>query len=225
MTANKDFKRLVRARMQKTGESYTAARGHFADRKPTSPKPAPNGTDYARLAGRSDEIIKARTGCTWERWVKALDHVRAYEWTHRDIARHVHEKYKIEGWWAQSVTVGYERIKGLRAIGQRRSGVWETSKSRTFPAPVDTVFRAFHDPRRRSRWMTGAKPTVRSATPGKSMRMAWPDGTSVIVGFTAKGEAKSQVAIQHEKLPDQATATRMKAYWSERLEALAETLE
>ena len=29
MTANKDLKRLVRARMQKTGESYTAARRHF----------------------------------------------------------------------------------------------------------------------------------------------------------------------------------------------------
>jgi hypothetical protein len=89
---------------------------------------------------------------------------------------------------------------------------------------VDTVFRAFHDSRRRSRWMTGAKPTVRGATPGKSLRMTWPDGTSVIVGFTPKGEAKSQVAIQHEKLPDEATATRMKAYWAERLEALAETL-
>ena len=55
--------------------------------------------------------------------------------------------------------------------------------------------------------------------------MAWPDGTSVIVGFTAKGEAKSQVAIQHEKLPDQATATRMKAYWAKRLDALADALE
>jgi hypothetical protein len=225
MTANKDFKRLVRARMQKTGESYTAARSHFAPRSPAPAKPAPAKPDYARLAGRSDEIIKARTGCTWERWVKALDHVRAYDWTHRDIARYVNEKYKIEGWWAQSVTVGYERIKGLRAIGQRRSGAWEASKSRTLPAPVDTIFRAFHDPRRRRRWMTGAKPTVRSATPGKSMRMAWPDGTSVIVGFTAKGEAKSQVAIQHEKLPDQATALRMKAYWAERLDALADALE
>ena len=29
MTANKDLKRLVRARMRKTGESYTAARRHF----------------------------------------------------------------------------------------------------------------------------------------------------------------------------------------------------
>ena len=224
MTANKDFKRLVRARMQKTGESYTAARSHFVIRKPASTTPASPATDYARLAGRGDEIMKARTGCTWERWVKALDHVRAYEWTHRDIARHVREKYKVADWWVQSVTVGYERIKGLRAIGQRRSGAWEASKSRTFAAPIDQIFRAFHDPRRRSRWMTGGKPTVRSATPGKSMRMTWPDGTSVIVGFTAKGSAKGQVAIQHEKLPDQATAARMKAYWAERLEALAEVL-
>ena len=72
--------------------------------------------------------------------------------------------------------------------------------------------------------MTEAKPTVHSATPGKSMRLSWPDGTSVIVGFTAKGAAKSQVAIQHEKLPDQATVARMKAYWGERLEALAKAL-
>jgi DNA-directed RNA polymerase alpha subunit len=29
MTANKDLKRLIRSRMYKTGESYTAARRHF----------------------------------------------------------------------------------------------------------------------------------------------------------------------------------------------------
>ena len=227
MTTDKDFKRLVRARMQKTGESYTAARSHFAARQSPA-KPAKSATvaiDYARLAGRSDEIVKARTGCTWERWVKALDQVRAYEWTHRDIARYVSEKYRIEGWWAQSVTVGYERIKGLRAIGQRRSGAWEASKSRTFAAPLEAIFRAFHDSRRRSRWMTGADPTVRGATPGKSMRLTWPDGSSVIILFAAKGATKSQVAIQHEKLPDQAAAVQMKAYWAERLEALGHMVE
>ena len=222
MTANKDFKRLVRARMQKTGESYTAARTHFA---PARPKPAaPPRPDYARLAGRSDEILKLRTGCTWERWVKALDHVGAYEWTHTEIARHVRERYKINGWWAQSVTVGYERIKGLRAVGQRRSGAWEATKSRTFGVPVAALFRSFHDARRRARWLDGVKPTVRTATAAKSLRMSWPDGSLVVVLFTAKGPEKSQVAIQHEKLPDQATAAKMKAYWSERLEALGKVL-
>jgi hypothetical protein len=222
MTANKDFKRLVRARMQKTGESYTAARAHFAPVRPrTAPPPK---LEYARIAGRSDEILKQRTGCTWERWVKALDHVRAYEWSHRDIARHVSERYKIDGWWAQTVTVGYERIKGLRAIGQRRSGTWEANKSRTFGVSVATLFRAFDDARRRARWLGEVKPTVRTATAAKSMRMSWPDGSLVVVGFTAKGPAKSQVAIQHEKLPDQATAAKMKAYWGERLVMLGEVL-
>ena len=77
MTTNKDFKRLVRARMQKTGEAYTAARAHFAARKVSTNTPAPAKPDYARLAGRSDEIIKARTGCTWERWVGVLDYYGA----------------------------------------------------------------------------------------------------------------------------------------------------
>src|SRR5881397_3832648 len=123
MTAHKDFKRLVRARMQKTGESYTAARAHFLNQRTVAVRPA--AIDYAKLAGRSDSTIKQNTGCTWERWVKALDYVQAHTWSHREIAEYVREKYKIDGWWAQSVTVGYERIKGLRAIGQRRSGAFE----------------------------------------------------------------------------------------------------
>ena len=131
MTTDKDFKRLVRGRMQKTGESYTAARAQLRSTPPAVPSVVPP-SDYATLAGKSDAIMKARTGCGWERWVKALDHAGAHGWTHTEIARHVVEKYKIPGWWAQSVTVGYERIKGLRAVGQRRGGAFEASKSRTF---------------------------------------------------------------------------------------------
>ena len=108
MTTDKDFKRLVRGRMQKTGEAYTAARAQLRTQKPAARSTAaPAPIDYAKLAGRSDAILKTRTGCTWERWVKALDGVEAHTWTHTEIARHVHEKYKIPGWWAQTVTVGY----------------------------------------------------------------------------------------------------------------------
>jgi hypothetical protein len=223
MTTDKDFKRLVRGRMQKTGESYTAARAQLRTQKPAARSTAaPAPIDYAKLAGRSDAIIKTRTGCTWERWVKALDRVEAHTWTHTEIARHVNEKYKIPGWWAQTVTVGYERIKGLRAIGQRRSGAFEASKSRTYAVPLARLFRSFHDARQRARWLPDVALTVRSSTPEKYMRITWPDRTSVAVGFLAKGSAKSQVAIQHEKLPDKAAAVRLKVYWSERLDALGD---
>jgi hypothetical protein len=223
MTVHKDFKRLVRTRMQKTGESYTAARAHFLKQKTVAVSPPT--IDYPKLAGRSDATIKQNTGCTWERWVRALDHAKAHTWPHRDIARYVQEKYKVDGWWAQSVTVGYERIKGLRAIGQRRSGAFEASKSRTFPVPLARLYRAFRDARTRARWLPGVKLTVRSATPEKYMRITWPDESSVAVGFLSKGAGKSQVAIQHEKLPDQAAATRSKQYWAERLDLLGQVLD
>lgn len=223
MTAHKDFKRLVRARMQKTGESYTAARARVLKQKPVA-VPAPV-LDYAKLAGRSDVTLKQNTGCTWERWVKALDHAKAHTWPHGEIAKYVREKYKIDGWWAQTVTVGYERIKGLRAIGQRRGGAFEASKSKTFAVPLDRLYRAFRDARMRARWLPDTKLTVRSATPEKYMRITWPDQTSVAVGFLSKGAGKSQVAIQHEKLPDQGAATRSKQYWAERLDLLGQVLE
>jgi hypothetical protein len=231
MPANKDFKRLVRGRMQKTGESYTAARAHLLKQTPAiaaaPPRfstARPDVVDYARLAGRSDAIIKERTGCTWERWVKALDYAQAYTWTHREIAQHVHTKYKVPGWWAQAVTVGYERIKGLRAVGQRRDGSFEASKSRTFSVPLVRLYRAFHDARTRAQWLPGVDLTVRTATRGKSMRITWPDRTSVAVGFSGRGEGKSQVAVQHEKLADRAEQVRMRQYWAERLDALGRVL-
>jgi hypothetical protein len=223
MPTNKDFKRLVRGRMQKTGESYTTARAHVLKRKPPVGLGAESVT-YATLAGKSDAILKAKTGCTWERWVKALDRAHAHTWPHREIAAYVHEKYKVPGWWAQTVTVGYERIKGLRAIGQRRDGLFEATKSRTFAVPLARLYRAFHDARTRARWLPGVDLTVRTTTRERSMRITWPDRTSVEVGFASRGPAKSQVQLQHGKFADGAAATRAKQYWAERLGALGEVL-
>jgi hypothetical protein len=208
--------------MQKTGEAYTTARAHLLRQKPRAAAPAP--ADYAKLAGKSDAILKEKTGCTWERWVKALDQAQAYTWPHREIAKYVREKYKVPGWWSQTVTVGYERIKGLRAVGQRRDGAFEANKSKTFAVPLTRLYGAFNNPRMRARWLPGVDLTVRSATRGKSMGILWPDGTSVVVGFTPRSPVKSQVALQHGKLPDRAAVMRVKQYWADRLTALEEVL-
>ena len=52
------------------------------------------------------------------------------------------------------------------------------------------------------------------------MRVTWPDETSVVVGFTAMGAAKSQIAVQHEKLTDKAAVLRAKEFWAGRFDAL-----
>ena len=54
----------------------------------------------------SDEALKVKSGCGWEKWVHSLDHVNARAWPHRVIARYVHETYKQPSWWAQTIAVG-----------------------------------------------------------------------------------------------------------------------
>jgi uncharacterized protein YndB with AHSA1/START domain len=237
MPANKDFKRLVRARMKKTGEAYTTARAHLlkkpkskrgptvrASSSRTLAKQSKPSIDYAALAGMSDDVIKAKTGCNWERWVWALDHYGADKMSHPEIAALVKKSYKVGDWWSQTVTVGYERIKGLRAKGQRRDGTYEASKSRTFDVPVKTLFEAWADARTRSRWLNGRSVRIRTATEPKSMRLDWDDKSIIAVGFMPKGNSKSSVAIQHTKLPDRETANELKEFWSDRLDALGDVL-
>jgi hypothetical protein len=172
----------------------------------------------------SDEAIKKATGCDWKRWVDALDDIGAHEWPHRKIAEYVSTKFKVPDWWSQGVTVGYERIRGLREIGQRRGGSFEATKSRTFPVPVKALFDAFALPRLRARWLPGVKPVVRKATTHKSVRMTWEDGTSVEVWLVPKGQRKSSAQVAHRKLRDREAVTRAKAFWSERLDSLGQLL-
>ena len=230
MPQNKDLKRLVRARMRKTGEAYTTARAQIIKKPktktataPRSPVSAIRPADYAATAGMSDDRIKEKTGCTWERWVYALDRQGAEKMSHGEIATLVKTKYKVADWWTQTVTVGYERIKGLRARGQRRDGSYEATKSRTFNVPVSRLFDAWKDSATRRRWLNDSV-RIRTATSPKSMRIGLSDGSIVAVGFYPKAESKSSVAVQHAKLPDKATADRLKKYWSERLDELAAVL-
>ena len=215
MPKQKDLKRLIRSRMKKTGEAYTAARLQLVRKN----EPAP---DYAALAGMSDASVVKATGRTWAQWVSVLDRAGAAEKPHREIAAHV-SSLGMPSWWSQMVTVGYERIRGLRDRGQRRGGGYAATRSRTFPVPVEELFAAFSNARKRRRWLP-VKITVRSATPHKYMRLRWDDGAPVQVGFTSKGRAKSAVAVQHEKLPDRSSADAMKKTWSGHFDRLGELL-
>jgi hypothetical protein len=223
MTRNKDQKRIIRTRMKKTGESYTAARAQILSRTKAKAvaKPEP---EYSALAGMSDEKVRQATGRTWREWTQVLDAVDASEMKHRDIAQLVHEKYGVREWWTQTVTVGYERIKGLRDRGQRRGGGYESTKSKTFNVPVDVLFHAWASDAIRREWIGGVKATVRKATRPKSVRLQWPDGTIVVAMFMSKGPEKSTVAVTQTKLASRTAAEGAKREWTARFDRLAEVV-
>ena len=228
MPTQKDLKRLVRARMRKTGEAYTAARAQILNKPQKQglrsaqddiPAPVPVKVDYAAMAGMSDEKIKENTGCDWAKWVYALDRKKAYELSHRELAKLIKEKYKPADWWTQTVAVGYERIKGLRARGQRRDGSYSANKSRTFHVPVEELFEAWTNARTRAKWLADKNVRIRKATAPKSIRLE-QDGSIIAVMFTTRGPSKSAVAIDEGKLPSKEAAEAVKQYWSDRFDDL-----
>jgi hypothetical protein len=218
MTRQRSFKRLVRSRMEKTGESYTAARATLlaADEAKATEGP---------VLTVSEEAIRSRTGRGWEQWFDLIDDGSTSERTHAEIARWLADEQGVDGWGAQAITVSYERARRGRAVGERSDGFVITA-SKTVAIPVERLFDAFVDESTRDRWLPDGELRERISTRPKSARFDWGDGeTRVNVGFQAKGDERSTVDLEHERLPDAEQAERMKAYWRERVAALKSQLE
>jgi uncharacterized protein YndB with AHSA1/START domain len=221
MTRQRSFKQLVRARMEKTGERYAAARASLlaAPDVPAAAEPPPLAT--------SDAAIRERTGRGWEEWFDLLDDWGAAERSHRETARWVAAQLGIHplAWNAQAITGSYERARGLRAVGEHANG-FSITASKTVAVPVERLYDAFVDPSLRSGWLPDAELRERTATKPKSARFDWGDGaTRVHVTFAAKGEGKSTATVQHGRLPGADEAARMKAFWRERVTAMKQELE
>src|SRR5688572_1855812 len=113
MTKDKAQKRATRARMTKTGESYSAARRHTVN-----PKEELRAQDLLQ----SEEQVREKTGKGWREWLRILDDWGAKERKHGEVATFLMEEHGVPGWWAQTITVSYERARGIRAKHQSLDG-------------------------------------------------------------------------------------------------------
>lgn len=170
--------------------------------------------------------VRRATGRDRAEWFALLDGWGAAGRPYRETADWLTAEHDLSKWWAQKLIVEYEEARGLRDPGIRRDGTFEVGASRTVAVPLDRLFSAFVDPGERRRWLPGVDLTERTNEPGRVARFDWPDGTSrVVATFASTGEAKSQVVVQHERLPDAESAQRSKTFWRERLAVLRSVLE
>ena len=168
MTRHKSFKRFVRARMDKTGESFTAARAQLLAAPEATVATAPAAEP---VLPTSDEAIRQRTGRGWEEWFDALDAWDAAERPHREVAVWVAEQLGIDplAWNAQAITVAYERAHGGRAVGSTSPGS-RSPRRRPWRCPSRALYMAWVDEDRRERWLPAAPLRGRTATPPRSAR-------------------------------------------------------
>ena len=151
----------------------------------------------------SDDAVRKATGRVWAEWRAALD-PWAPDLPHAEIARRLQDDYGLSAWWAQTVTGGWGMMSGDEAL--LRAAVTEPS-----------VFAG---------WAPPGGMEITTANPGKPVNARWlgPEGGRVVFYFTAAGE-KTKLAINHERLPDADTCSRMKTAWRAAIDDLRTRLE
>lgn len=233
MTTQKIFKQRVRARMAKTGEAYTAARRQLLDKadppeQDASAKAPASGAPSApapAALSTTDEAIRRATGRPHAEWFALLDGWDATTMTHTEIARRLHEKEGVGAWWSQSITVDYERARGMRAQHEMRTG-FSISVTRTIAREADDLLRSFTDPGRRAAWLPDAPMTARPTRAKRTARFDWSDPDSrLVVSIDSKGTDRAAVTVSHERLPDAESAEKFKRTWRGWLDALKAHVE
>ncbi|MBA2521041.1 MAG: hypothetical protein H0V24_15370 [Chloroflexia bacterium] len=243
MTKHKTEKRAVRERMAKTGERYTTARHYLLDlHHPESTNGAadpaaeldltatesmvedPAAANWVEAPGMSDEAIQRNTGMGWDDWFAILDEWGGTERSHREIAEFVHNTFAIDGWWAQGITVGYERARGMRRKHQRPDG-FSVNASKTVAVPVARLYQALVDETVRDQWLAPGTLRLRTSQPHRSARFdVVPTGTLLTAYLVAKDETKSSVQLQELKLPAADEVDPRRAFWKASLNQLAALL-
>lgn len=217
MTKNETFKRRVRDRMAKTGERYTAARRMLLE-QPT----APRRRTWVSEPEHSDAVIRDRTGRGWDDWCDVLDAWPGRDDGHTAIATYVRDDLGVGPWWAQGVTVGYERIVGLRLPYQMADGTFTASKSMTVAIDTDELRGLLLDDDGRDALFGGKATELRSKPTSKSIQLSIGPGVAQLL-LEAKPDGRTKVVVAHERLPDVGDVEEWKFFWGEWLAALNES--
>ena len=214
--------------MASTGERYTAARKALLD-KAVVDRGSTDRT-WVSKPEMSDEALVARTGRTHNEWADLIETWAATTGNdvadHPAVATYLEESFdEVDGWWAQTITVGFERITGLRLPYQRSDGTFSCSKSRTVAVEGDVLRKMLLSDEHRSDLFPHQPTELRSKPETKALRLAiGPENAVAIIGLSDVGDGRTTISVQHERLPTFDSVEEWKFYWSEWLDAVAEAV-
>jgi hypothetical protein len=244
MTQQKKLKRAIRARSRKTGESYTAARRHVVEARPSPAVPPPPQASArpARPRARTGEAgVVKKTGHGYDHWFAVLDAFGAGAKGHTASAAHLHHDHAVPSWHCQMIAVAYERERGLRAMNQSCAGDFQVNVSKVVGASVAEVVDLLRSARRRADWLRSADPALRGSLEAAltgprprevkvrdrglaRIRYPW-DGGAVEIAVMGKPNGRTSVVASMTKLAGPEEVEERRAQWRIALNGLKEHLD
>lgn len=177
----------------------------------------------------SSGAVKKATGKGWDDWIKTFDKEGASEMSHKEIARMLLDKgYIKNGWWAQSVTVGYEYAKGRRVKGQTQTAGFEIGVQKMIPAPPEKVWRLLNSSKAKKIWLGDAKAEIRTLRPKERIRLTWqlkewdkPSTLQVSLFCPRNTREKTNLRFHQEKLASFKVREQMRKHWRQVLNKIS----
>ena len=191
--------------------------------------------DVRKFSGVSSEAVLAATGRGWDEWVEFLDGLGAAEMSHKEIvALAAGPGGLANGWWQQSVAVGYEQARGLRVVGQTSGADFQIGVQKTLPVPWGVVWGLLTEGEGRDCWLgrtgpleflkgetyetaEGYRGEIRSCAPGERVRLTWDHPalaqTSTLQIYLAPSGERTSVRFHQERLSSLEERELMREHW------------
>lgn len=173
--------------------------------------------------------ITEKTGRSLEEWTDLLDRAGFREKPHRDIASYLNKNQDLSSWWAQEVTVQYEKDAGRRVTGQTEKTGFQLGVSRTLRTSAGDLWNWLTSEKGRI-WFSGTdsegietEPKVLKERSHLRLRWklpGWTHFSTLQIRIAAKGTANTTLTVHQEKLADQETRERMLGYWKEKMDQI-----
>lgn len=236
MTDAKKLKRKTRERAARTGESYAAARRHvLAQMDDARQERSREAAAEARSAPATGAVSEARctekTGHGFDHWFAVLDRFGAAKEGHTAAATHLRECHGVSAWYSQSITVLYERARGLRVLNQASSGSHQVSVSRVLPVPFAVACRFLTEAEARDRWLAeidgemarriteAAEAGVRTKADAAWIRLRW-EPARIELRISATSDDRSRAVARIEQLPSADAVPPERTRWKSAVDTL-----
>lgn len=176
----------------------------------------------------SDQAVMKATGKVWDEWLSLLEQQNLSKLSHKEIAAKLVEDHDIGFWWAQTITIEYERMIGRREVGQSCEGDFQAGASKTLAGTMDAVFTAWQnfmkDKGSLNTMPYKEQPTTTKTDKWRYWRVLLANDSKANINIHQKAPAKVGFGVNHEKLNTAEEVAEWKAFWKECLKEFQATL-